>query len=108
MTATYDDVKFRIADIEANIGTGSDSIVTEAISGAISEVAQYCGASATGDAIDTIVADLAAKQMVDRAMGMDPMTRSPKLVILSENLEKNAMRKIKGFGVVTRYDKTND
>jgi len=102
----YLDVKFRLGDIESNLGTGSANIVSLAISGAQAEVDQLTNTS-TGTIIRFAVADLAAGKVVDTFLGRDDMPVSNQRMQMAENLKENAYRILKAKGHDVKYSKVN-
>lgn len=97
MVINYSHVKYRLGDIETNIGAGSNLIVNEMIADAYSFVNQYTG-SVTGQIIDSAAADYAAAKVVDTMMGKDSKVISADFMNLSTNLKNSCMDKIKERG----------
>jgi len=115
MSTTYLQVKYRLGDLEPNIGTGSDNIIAEAISGAGAELDEFTN-SATGTIIDYAVADLAASYIIDRFMSstegvsisIEGVSLGPKtLTQMSTNFRDSAYRKAAQVGHHLRYSKAN-
>jgi len=105
-TTTYDDVKFRLGDIEANLGTGSDAIIANAISGAYPEVLVATGSS-TDDLVRYAVANLAAVSIVTSFLGRDDQSVSNIRDTMVTELKQTADRQIKAIGWKTKYRKAN-
>ena len=102
----YLNVKFRLGDIEQNLGTGSANIVSLAISGAQAEVDQLTN-SASGNIITFAVAELAASKVVDTMLGRDDLPVSNMRREMSENLRENSYRMLRSRGFDVKYKKAN-
>lgn len=103
---TYLHVKYRLGDLEANLGAGSANIVSTAISGAQAIIDEYTGTK-TGTIIVHAVADYAAGMVVDTALGMDNISVSNDRVNMAQNLKKNAIDMANAVGRDLRYKKVN-
>lgn len=106
MVVTYEMVKFRLGDIEANLGTGSANIISQAISGASAEIDALTN-TATGDVIDHAKAYLAAGLVVDTFLGRDDITVSNERLQMAKNLKENAYNMIKSKGINIKISKVN-
>lgn len=106
MPTTYLDVKYRLGDIEANIGTGSDAVISTAISGAYPEVLSMTGSS-TDKLVKHIVANLAAADVATSFLGRSNQSVSNQRVEMVTMLKETADRQIKAIGVKSRRNKVN-
>jgi len=106
-SVTYLHVKWRLGDIEANLGTGSANIISTAISGAQAEVDEIVGRSATTPLEVFAIADLAAGRTVDTFLGRDDLPVSNQRIQMAANLKENAYRMLKAEGHEVRYSKVN-
>jgi len=105
-STSYLHVKWRLGDIEANLGTGSANIVSQAISGAQAEVDQLTD-SATGTVVTFAVADLAAGFVVDTMLGRDDLPVSNQRMQMAKHLKENAYKKLISKGHDLRYKLVN-
>lgn len=103
---TYLHVKYRLGDIEPNLGTGSANIVSFAISGAQAEVDQLTNSS-TATVIRFAVADLAAGKVVDTFLGRDNLPVSNMRVQMAENLKEAGYTTLRSKGYDVKYSKVN-
>lgn len=107
LSTTYLHVKYRLDDLEPNLGTGSANIVSQAISGAAFEASQLSGKAITDSDLTYPVADLAAAEVVESMLGRDDIPVSNEREAMANSLVDRGYRKLKAMGVDTRYKFTN-
>lgn len=107
LSTTYLHVKYRLDDLEPNIGTGSANIISEAISGANFEARQLTDFTSTNTNLTYPVADLAAAQVVSTMLGRDDMTVSNKREVMYTRLREQGLQKLKNLGTNVRPNMTN-
>ena len=103
MATTYLDVKYRLGEIEPAIGTGSDAIISNFISGCLSEVNEWTN-SAMGIIIDNAVADYAAAMVVDSMMGKSVVI-DVNLPQMATNFRDQGKRRLQSRGFFVKYKK---
>jgi len=106
MTTTYLDVQYRLGDIEANIGAGSDAVIATAISGAYPEVLSMTGSS-SDKLVKHIVANLAAADVATSFLGRSNQSVSNLRTEMVLSLKETAARQIKAIGVKSGHTKVN-
>ena len=106
LTTTYLHVKYRLDDMEPNLGAGSANIVSEAISGAAYEASQLTGLAITDSGLTYPVADMAAAEVVHTLLGRDNLPVSEQRTEMADRLRQRGLDKLKAKGHDVRYRMT--
>lgn len=104
---TYVHVKWRLDDLEPNLGAGSANIISQAISGANFEARTLTGLGQTDTSLTYPVADLASAEVVNTLLGRDDMSVSNERESMAKRQREQGLAKLRALGYDTKHSFTN-